>query len=380
MDAIFGMEFPLLLKFVISFAVVLVLIGAAAFLWLRFGPKTLTRAIGRSAQQPRLAVVDMASIDEHRSLVLVRRDNTEHLLLIGGSNDLVVEPGITQVAARATHEPDLFTRSAPLAAPNLAAADTAWPPAPAPSAPEVVARPDLPPKIEPRLDVRTQPPPREEPAILPEPVRAEPAARVQPVPAFQPDLGPETTAVPNIAPPPLEHALASRARNVETTATMKPPDVAPPPPPPPPQDLDAAYEKLNGGAAPPATEFASPQQAIRRVQIRTTDPAFNEDQNLADMAQRLEAALRRPLGSRATPVATQPPAASAAVRLTPEPSPATESAVSVPVAPVVSPQMKPLSPTPVSPATPPSPHDENATYETLQREMASLLGRKPGSS
>lgn len=48
---------------------------------------------GRSAQ-PRLAVLDAAPVDSHRRLVLVRRDDVEHLLLIGGNTDIVVEPGI----------------------------------------------------------------------------------------------------------------------------------------------------------------------------------------------------------------------------------------------------------------------------------------------
>jgi flagellar biogenesis protein FliO len=48
---------------------------------------------GRNAQ-PRLAVLDAAPVDSHRRLVLVRRDDVEHLLLIGGNTDIVVEPGI----------------------------------------------------------------------------------------------------------------------------------------------------------------------------------------------------------------------------------------------------------------------------------------------
>lgn len=47
----------------------------------------------------RLGVVDAAIIDEARKLILVRRDNMEHLLLIGGPNDLVVETYPAQEAA-----------------------------------------------------------------------------------------------------------------------------------------------------------------------------------------------------------------------------------------------------------------------------------------
>lgn len=49
--------------------------------------------VGRIRQR-RLAVVDSAAIDTRRQLVLVRRDNVEHLILIGGGQELVVETGI----------------------------------------------------------------------------------------------------------------------------------------------------------------------------------------------------------------------------------------------------------------------------------------------
>src|SRR5437879_463071 len=45
---------------------------------------------------PRLAVIDAAAVDGRRRLVLVRRDNVEHLLMIGGPSDIVVEPNIVR--------------------------------------------------------------------------------------------------------------------------------------------------------------------------------------------------------------------------------------------------------------------------------------------
>ena len=39
----------------------------------------------------RLAIVDAFDLDRKRQLVIVRRDNIEHLLMIGGPNDLVIE-------------------------------------------------------------------------------------------------------------------------------------------------------------------------------------------------------------------------------------------------------------------------------------------------
>ena len=129
MDAIFGMEFPLLVKFVISFVIVLMLIGAAAFLVRRFGSKALTVSAQRN-RQPRLAVVDTAPLDSRRSLVIVRRDNVEHLLLIGGPTDLLVEPNITPAAMQTTRDADSMTRppaAAVLPAPNWAPGNAGWP-------------------------------------------------------------------------------------------------------------------------------------------------------------------------------------------------------------------------------------------------------------
>ena len=50
------------------------------------------RVRGRKGQ--RLGISEYHEIDETRRLVLVRRDETEHLLLIGGAQDIVVESGI----------------------------------------------------------------------------------------------------------------------------------------------------------------------------------------------------------------------------------------------------------------------------------------------
>jgi flagellar biogenesis protein FliO len=48
-------------------------------------------------RQPRLSVTDAAIVDEKRRLVLVRRDNVEHLVMIGGPSDIVIEQNIMRV-------------------------------------------------------------------------------------------------------------------------------------------------------------------------------------------------------------------------------------------------------------------------------------------
>ncbi|WP_247657794.1 flagellar biosynthetic protein FliO [Aquabacter sp. L1I39] len=52
------------------------------------------RGPGGRSRQARLAVMDSVPVDQKRRLILVRRDDVEHLLLIGGNRDLVVEPSI----------------------------------------------------------------------------------------------------------------------------------------------------------------------------------------------------------------------------------------------------------------------------------------------
>src|SRR6058998_2770642 len=98
MDSIVGTEGSLLVRFIVAFVIVLALIGITFWLIRRFGGAR----VGSSAQRgraPRLAVIDAAAVDGRRRLVLVRRDNVEHLLMIGGPTDIVVEPNIVRAAS-----------------------------------------------------------------------------------------------------------------------------------------------------------------------------------------------------------------------------------------------------------------------------------------
>src|SRR5882757_3390359 len=83
------------LYFLFAFIAVLALIGVAAWLVRRFATNRLGANPNRG-RMPRLAVIDAAAVDGRRRLVLVRRDNVEHLLMIGGPSDIVVEPNIVR--------------------------------------------------------------------------------------------------------------------------------------------------------------------------------------------------------------------------------------------------------------------------------------------
>lgn len=98
---------------VIGLAIVFVLLALG--IWILFMVVRKFRSglfVSGSAKgrAPRLAVVDAVPVDSHRRLILVRRDNIEHLIMIGGPTDIVVEAGIGK--------PQPAIQSAPAATPN----------------------------------------------------------------------------------------------------------------------------------------------------------------------------------------------------------------------------------------------------------------------
>ncbi len=74
--------------------------GAAIFLRAYLTGASPASLLFRPKGERRLEVIDQASLDGKRRLVLIRRDDVEHLLLTGGPVDVVVETGINSAAAR----------------------------------------------------------------------------------------------------------------------------------------------------------------------------------------------------------------------------------------------------------------------------------------
>ena len=87
------MEWSSYLRFVLALLVVLSLIGGFAWLARRSGMGGIRT--GKRDKSERLEVVEVLSIDPRRRLVLIRRDDREHLLLLGQDSERVVETGIT---------------------------------------------------------------------------------------------------------------------------------------------------------------------------------------------------------------------------------------------------------------------------------------------
>jgi hypothetical protein len=222
---------PLAARFFIAFLVVLALIGLTAWLVRRFGASRLGNA--SRGRQPRLAVIDAATVDGRRRLVLIRRDNVEHLLMIGGPSDLVVEPNIVR-AVSARDVPRDQTRAAPAgeaAARQTPTVENGWPLQPA-TEPTPTSRP-------------YRSPATEEPWLAPEPgARPRPADSLTglaselstrlnlpdtPAPAARTEL-PARTPTPAHEPvAQADHNLAEMAHQLEAALRRAPaPEVRPP--------------------------------------------------------------------------------------------------------------------------------------------------------
>jgi hypothetical protein len=142
-----------------------------------------TFVAGGRNRKTRLAVMDATAVDSHRRLVLVRRDDIEHLILIGGPTDVVVERDIRLAAPR---RPALTGDGGQQQA--AATRPRAPQPAPAP-APARQAPPAAAPHPAPARPRSQTPPPRPT-------AQSQPTAKVMPLPAYG------TNGAARHAPPP----------------------------------------------------------------------------------------------------------------------------------------------------------------------------------
>lgn len=146
-----------------------------------------TFVAGGRNRKTRLAVMDATAVDSHRRLVLVRRDDVEHLLLIGGPTDVVVETDIRMAAPRR---------------PALTAADNGHEAAPAAQRPAAPSAPQTPRQQPPAPARAQQPAPTQQQAPRPAPVQAVPATPVMPAAASRPAVTPTYVAPARPAPTP----------------------------------------------------------------------------------------------------------------------------------------------------------------------------------
>jgi flagellar protein FliO/FliZ len=295
MSLLSSMPFPI--QFFVAFLVVLGLIAGTAWMVRRFGSGRIGGAAARG-RQPRLGVVDHASVDGRRRLLIIRRDNVEHLVMVGGPTDVVVETNIVR-GAGATRDVTITRAPAGEALPRAiplpdSAGSGSWP-------------------------------------LQPEPVggSVSRAARGEPEEAWPQPSQPEAPVRPNR------------------------------------ETLSALHDELSSRPVPlpRSRSQANPRPLSSEPRMSSAQPAVTEpgeavDQSLAEMAHRLEAALRKP---SAKPDARPMSLPRSATQAEPDPLDA-------------------LGTTPPRAAESRQPNAGKMLYDSLEQEMASLLGRPTGKN
>ncbi|MFG1479390.1 flagellar biosynthetic protein FliO [Xanthobacter sp. V4C-4] len=256
LQQLFGAELDFSVRLAISVIVIAALLGVTVLVMRRLGGGFPGRAAGRGRQGPRLSIVDALAIDPRRRLVLVRRDDVEHLLLTGGANDVLVEQNITggYVAAggvrpalpleREAQQPAV---QAPVQAPAARAplaGPAAKPPLSAPQRPEGAALPPAAPQ--------------------PEAVAASVAAAALAAPAGEPRVPLRGGADPRPPLPP--EALERAAARLRETGLRREQEAA--------ERLALAPGAAEPAPLPPAER--PPQRATPRELPRDTRPGLAE--------------------------------------------------------------------------------------------------------
>jgi flagellar protein FliO/FliZ len=345
-----GIEASPAVHYAIAFAIIFVLLTLFALVLRRLtGGRSMLSGQGGRTRQPRLGIVDVYDLDRQRQLILLRRDNVEHLLLIGGPNDVVVESNIVRVPGarlpahmdQGAERLDAAIERGGEALANRPVLETL----PTRPAPEPAERPRPP-----------SPEPMERPRPAPEPVPVQAALQPSAIRA-------ETVLKPDVVAGPAE-------------AMALPSEPVPPPRRPP----------LRAEPRPAATPPLAPGA---NEQAPAPDAAI-----LSDMARQLEEALKRPIPAvkpaEARPPAPPEPAAvpprpaaprPAPVPAAPRPAPPPLPRAAAPPMPAPAgepappPAAEPSVPAKPSPAPSPSRVNDPFSVEEIEAEFARLLGR-----
>ena len=431
LQSVFGSDGSPVVQYVAIFAVIFAVLTVIVLVVRRLGGGGLADAKrgGQRGRQPRLGIVDVYELDRQRQLILLRRDNVEHLLLVGGPNDVVIERHIQrgqqrdpalraetmaeplaapfaetlaeagpdpfsglETQAQAAFRPDFsmpivlaptvsgpggaLASAAPLAVPPLNAAlldESELRPdrSTEPRASETIvtgARPDAPAR---RPMRRTAPP-----LINPRPDIASERPRTEPAPPEEPASPsvPVSAAIPPIPPlPPAERRpvdpaiLSDMARQLEAALARPASAVAPAPARPAPPSFSDPVPV--SAPAPEAPSVVDPMAAAMAAPVDPPPP----------QAEKPAAA---PFAITPAPVPAPAPAPKTEPFL-PAPPPvepvpqAPPAAVEPRVPPKPEPAAPPAAPPPPKPATPaPAKSAANPfSVEEIEAEFARLLGR-----
>ena len=89
-------------RFIAALLFVLALIALATWLARRFGVGGQANSLRRNER--RLKVIEAITVDSKHRAVLIRRDDTEQLIMLGTNCDVVIETGIPPPPAQAAAE------------------------------------------------------------------------------------------------------------------------------------------------------------------------------------------------------------------------------------------------------------------------------------
>lgn len=302
LQQLFGTELSSPMRLVIAIVVIAALLGITIAVIRRMGSGSRERFARGGRSGPRLALVDAIAVDQRRRLVLVRRDATEHLLLIGGTTDVVVESQIPvdeeEIEAAREALPGRPARRAVAAAPSPEAISAPEAPAPrlapAVTAPAIAAPASAGIAAGAAIGAAINALPAEEPSAEAErpALRRRPAPRGDGTLSGQPrpgEIAPEPLAPPpgRVAPP-----LGAPAIGTPRDKELREKELAFAPPSP--ATTVAAGETRTRigagyGAAARSDTLREPPKLEAKPEVRIEPDA--DDGKLDEMARRLDAAL-----------------------------------------------------------------------------------------
>lgn len=272
---------------------------------------------GRAGRPQRLAITDAFNLDrDGRKLVIIRRDNVEHLLLIGGTNDVVIETSIIKGERSSRNrqtDMDLSTLPDPVMAeaprvlePTRPQASTAIPTQPPATAPATGSPPPSP---------LAQPPQSSAAMAGQAPQIRIPAALVA-QPGLMPYPAPARPAESMIATrEDMPHNKSSQAAAPPAPTLVKQPTPKPAQPaaPLPARSFEDEFERAMNVSVPPVPHplSAPAQQAAPKLANPppTMPSPVPRAEPASEMAKRLNEVLQRPMGNaaRTQPVVNAPP-------------------------------------------------------------------------
>jgi len=351
------------LAYAATVAALLVLIMVVFMLYRLLFGRRLRTATGGRARQPRLGIVDAYDLDRQRQLVLVRRDNVEHLIMIGGPTDVVIESAIVR------SQMPTAAREKDGAGPLVASFTPPSPPLgqPAPSLAAAAQSPSLAPPL----------PARTEPSLgIPMPLPGQNGTQDRTAARSQPDAAPSGTSGPaqaSVSDPQIPPIRSAQPPNAQATPP-RPSSLPPRPAPAQPAAAVAPAPNPNAGA-PGGSAPARPPLSTRPSPRPPLPPR-------PSLASTLPPRPPRPVPSRTEPSPPPPQLRPDAAGTPVDKGPPSTAPVVQGAGPSVEAEPRAVRgpaevppPRPEASQPPAAPAKGIESLESLEEEMAKLLGR-----